>query len=67
MRVTKTTCDRCGESATEWVRIWRHQLASDGLRCDAHDITELDLCPACAGELGLWMEVRPRGGDKVDS
>lgn len=63
MRVTMTTCDRCGESATEWVRVMRHQIAGDGMRRDAHDLVELDLCPACAKELGLWMAVRADGTD----
>lgn len=40
-------CDLCGEPASEWLRVYRHELL-DGMRQGAHDMTEIDLCPACA-------------------
>lgn len=66
MRKVTFTCDRCGEPATEWVRMYRHDLLH-GMRADAHDLQELDLCPACARELGKWSEVRSDGNPSVES
>lgn len=65
MRTETFVCDLCGEPATEWWRIQRHQLV-DGLRHGAHDMVELDLCPKCAQAMaerigdgrdeGLWTQ-----------
>lgn len=53
MTSTTSTCDRCGEPAAEWVRIWCHAYL-DQMRHDAHDLMEMDLCPRCAAELRAW-------------
>ncbi len=58
MREHTCICDRCGEPATEWVRITEHAYSGQ-MRCDAHDLNELDLCGACVKELHLWMRERP--------
>lgn len=57
MRTETLTCDRCGENATEWVRVFRHELL-DGMRAGAHDLREVDLCPACAHKLFIWLDKR---------
>lgn len=62
MRKQACICDRCGEPATTWVRVAEHSYQGQ-MRCDAHDLIELDLCPACQRELRLWTEVRPDGGE----
>ena len=48
------TCDSCGQPASEWVRIFRHELLH-AMRRDAHDLKEIDLCPKCAAELDEWI------------
>lgn len=60
MRKQSLVCDRCGEPATEWVRVTEHAYYNQ-MRLDAHNLRDLDLCPKCASELGAWMEVKPSG------
>lgn len=63
MNDTKTIdfrCDLCGEPATEYVRVMRHVLL-DGMRQGAHDMTEIDLCPACAER--VWGTLTERRTD----
>lgn len=62
MRRESLVCDRCGEPATEWVRVTEHAYYGQ-MRLDAHDLHDIDLCPKCAGELAAWMGVRPHGVD----
>ena len=62
MKEQTCVCDRCGEPATEWVRVTEHAYMEQ-MRCDAHNLMELDLCSACASELRLWMEERPDGNE----
>jgi len=55
MKTTEFRCDLCGEPAGEWWRILRHDLV--GARCGAaHDVIEMDLCPACAERVRALME-----------
>lgn len=60
MREETFTCDRCGQPAVAWVRFAEHSYLNQ-MRCDAHDLRELDLCAACVKELRLWTGVRPDG------
>lgn len=50
-------CDLCGEQASEWLRVYRHELL-DGTRQGAHDMTEIDLCPTCAEH--VWGVISAR-------
>lgn len=45
--------------------MYEHDLL-DGMRHDAHDMRELDLCAECAGQLRAWLGVRPDGDDVVE-
>lgn len=60
------TCDRCGEPASAWVRMYEHDLLN-GMRRDAHNMYELDLCPKCTEQLRKWMEVTSNGDDALES
>lgn len=62
MRSTEFRCDLCGEPATEWVRAYRHTLL-DGMRQGAHDLLEIDLCPACAER--VWGALTKREEDQT--
>ena len=66
MRKVEFTCDRCGEPASEWGRVYEHDLL-DGMRAGAHNLREMDLCPRCAAELREWAEVTDDGDKAVES
>ena len=65
LEVRTFTCDVCGKPATEWVRIYRHDLMR-GMRQGAHDLREWDLCSECSSRLFDWTEVRKDGKQGVD-
>ena len=55
MQTVTFACDRCGEPASGWVRITAHAYQGQ-MRCGAHDLREMDLCPRCAAELRAWCD-----------
>lgn len=65
MKVTTFSCDRCGRQATAWIRVMEHDYMGQ-LRCEAHDMHELDLCPSCVDELKKWMAVKPDDNERVE-
>lgn len=51
MRVVTITCDRCGEPATDRVRVWWHLAQAN----EKYDMDDRDLCRRCADELRGWL------------
>ena len=62
MRTEEYACDRCGQRADGAVSVYWYELP---LR-QAHDLTVVDLCPACAEELRAWLMAETAGEGKED-
>ena len=65
MRTETYTCDRCGRSATERVKLYRNQIDGDGMHAYSFDMVERDLCATCVAELAGWIGAE-RTAEKED-